>query len=91
MVFHQVKSPELKEVQDTSLAIMREARARTADLKQSKIALDAGKTVIAGRKEDLVERLNQAKLVEMESKVIDGGTIKPQRLEKMKGGKRAAA
>jgi hypothetical protein len=49
---------------------MREARARTADLKYDKLAIDGGKTVITSRKEDLVERLNSAKLAEMEAKEI---------------------
>ena len=87
----QIKSPELREVQDTGLAVMREARARTAHLKYGKLAIDGGKLVIGGRKEDLVERLNEGKLTEMEAKVIEAQPLQPAKaVEKRNPRKRAA-
>lgn len=86
----QIKSPELREVQDTGLAVMREARARTAHLKYGKLAIDGGKLVIGGRKEDLVERLNEGKLTEMEAKVIEAQPQPAKAVEKRKPRKRAA-
>ena len=85
----QIRSDELKEVQDTGLIIMREARARTANLKQGKLALDGAGTVVKARKEDLVERLNAGKLTEIESKLIETPP-KPMVENKKRGRKRAA-
>lgn len=66
----EVQSPELREVQDTSLEIMRAARARTAHLKYDALALKGGREAINSRKEDLVERLNKDRLVQMEAMEI---------------------
>ena len=67
----RIRSPELKEIQDVGLQVMREARARTADLRFDKLALDGGGMSMKSRREDLTERLNAGKLVELESKLIE--------------------
>lgn len=56
-------------------ALAQEALNRKADLKQGKLASEAFGRVNSAVKVRLESRLNQGRLIEIEAKLVDGGTV----------------
>lgn len=56
-------------------ALAQEALNRKADLKQGKLASEAFGRVNSAVKVRLESRLNQGRLIEIEAKLVDGGTM----------------
>ena len=60
----------LAAVVENGLALIGEARAKTADLKQGRLQSEVSGRVIAATKIDLEYRLNAGKLIDIEAKLI---------------------
>jgi hypothetical protein len=78
---YEIRSRDLQEIHDTGIEIMREGRNRTADLKQGRIALEGAHAAIKARREDLLERLNAGKLVDIETRMIQGQSKSQKTIE----------